>query len=88
MPSPETGNIPETPCLQAVEAADVADNALQGAMFWLFQSYSSGANATASGNIDRVDYGVVPSDSTWCIKSNHLHAAQGVSKCNFPYAPR
>lgn len=62
----------------------MADNALQGAMFWLFQSYSSGANSTASGNINRVDYGIVPSDSTWCVKSVHLHAAQGVSKCNVP----
>lgn len=55
--------------LQAVEQAVESHSVLQGALFWLFQSYSSGANFTASGNINRVDYGIVPADSTWCDSS-------------------
>ena len=85
-----------------MENAARADGILQGALFWLFQSYSDGQNTTNGGrNVmgpsqcfdglcgctlaeqtkehhtsdsnyavpgvpDRVDYGIIPLDTTWC----------------------
>lgn len=53
--------------VQLVQKAVAGNDGLQGVLYWLFQSESTGAKSSPGKSIDRVEYGIVPTDSTWAL---------------------
>ncbi len=48
-----------------MQQAVAGNEGMEGVLYWLFQSQSTGAKSSPGKSIDRVEYGIVPSDSTW-----------------------